>query len=72
MRISISRLLIKSASRVLAGHCRLTISAALTGLPCLIRHGVNLRGSTYGKEYALPFHSLWPCRTTFLNSLQGI
>jgi len=42
------RLLIKSASSVLAGHCRLTISAAFTDVPCLIRHGVNLRGSTYG------------------------
>jgi hypothetical protein len=37
----------KSASGVLAGHCRLTISAAFTNVPCLIRHGVNLRGSTY-------------------------
>ena len=37
----------KAASGVLAGHCRLTISAAFTSVPCLIRHGVNLRGSTY-------------------------
>jgi hypothetical protein len=37
----------KSASGVLARHSRLTISAAFTGVPCLIRHGVNLRGSTY-------------------------
>ncbi len=43
----ISRLLKKSASGVLAGHCRLTISAAFTNLPRLIRRGVNLRGSTY-------------------------
>jgi len=43
-----SRLLKKSASVVLARHRRLTISAAFTDVPCLIPHGVNLRGSTYG------------------------
>ena len=42
-----SRMLKKSASGVLAGHCRLTISAAFTSVPCFIQHGVNLRGSTY-------------------------
>ncbi|WHZ29272.1 MAG: hypothetical protein OJF51_004074 [Nitrospira sp.] len=42
----------KAASVVLAGHCRLTISAAFTNVPCLIRHGVNLRGSTYHRARA--------------------
>ena len=37
----------KSAGCVLAGHCRLTISAAFTGVPYLIRHGVDLRDSAY-------------------------
>jgi hypothetical protein len=37
----------KSASGVLAGHCRLTNSAAFTSVTLLIRRVVNLRGSTY-------------------------
>jgi hypothetical protein len=32
---------------VVARHSRLTISAAFTSVPRLIRRGVNLRGSTY-------------------------
>ncbi len=47
-----SRMRKKAASGVLAGYCRLTISAAFTGVPCLIRHGVNLRGSTYRRARA--------------------
>jgi hypothetical protein len=39
----IVRMLEKPSSGVLVGHCRLTISAAFTGVPCLIRHGVNLQ-----------------------------
>ena len=46
------RLLKKSASFVLAGHCRLTISAAFTNVLRLIRRGVNLRGSTYHRARA--------------------
>jgi hypothetical protein len=38
--------------RVLAGHCRLTILAAFTNVPRLIRRGVNLRGSTYHRVRA--------------------
>ncbi len=49
------------SSFVLAGHCRLTISPAFTSVPCLIWHGVNLRGSTYDKKYASPLRSLRPC-----------
>ena len=49
------RLLIKSASSVLAGHCRLTISAAFTSVPCLIRHGVNLRGQRTAWAYACSY-----------------
>src|SRR5688500_10394614 len=59
----------KPSSGVLAGHCRLTISAAFTDVPRFIQRGVNLRGSTYHrvraaksssgrvgeKEYAPPF-----------------
>jgi len=41
-------------SFVLARHSRLTISAAFTNMPRLIRRGVNLRGSTYGTEYVSP------------------
>ncbi|HEX6726124.1 MAG TPA: hypothetical protein VF078_02135, partial [Nitrospira sp.] len=40
------RMLPKSPSGAVAGHRRLTISAAFTGVPCLIRHGVNLKAST--------------------------
>jgi hypothetical protein len=32
----------------------------------------SLRGSTYSKEYASPLHSLRPCRTAFLNTLESI
>ena len=32
----------------------------------------ELRGSTYGKEYASPLRLLRPRRTAFLNSLQEI
>jgi hypothetical protein len=46
-RVLTSRLLVKSASGVLAGHGGLTISAAFTSLPRFIQRGVNLRGSTY-------------------------
>jgi hypothetical protein len=42
----------KSSSLVLAGHCRLTISAAFTSLPRFIQRGVNLRGSTYRRARA--------------------
>jgi hypothetical protein len=42
----------KSSSVVLAGHCRLTISAAFTSLPRFIQRGVNLRGSTYRRAWA--------------------
>jgi|GEM_PF-4020444 len=38
----------KAVSFVLAGHSRLTIAAPFTGVPCLIWHGMTLRGSTYG------------------------
>jgi hypothetical protein len=38
----------KSASFVLARHCRLTISAAFTNVTRIILRVVNLRGSTYG------------------------
>jgi hypothetical protein len=31
----------KPASVVLVGHCHLTISAAFTNVPGLIRHGVS-------------------------------
>ena len=77
------RLLIKSASSVLAGHCRLTISAAFTSMPSFIRHGVKPQRPTYslGKrlllqamggrvktEYASPLRVLRPCWTAFLNS----
>jgi hypothetical protein len=41
-----SRILKKSSSFVPTGHCRLTISAAFTDVPYLIRHGVNLSSST--------------------------
>jgi len=44
----------KSPRFVLAGHCRLTISAAFTSVPCLIRHGVKLKGSTYDKKVRFP------------------
>jgi hypothetical protein len=37
----------KSASFVLARHCRLTISAAFTHVTRFIQRVVNLRGSTY-------------------------
>lgn len=33
----------KPSGVVFAGHCRPTISAAFTGVPCLIRDGVNLK-----------------------------
>ena len=42
------------------GHCRLTVSVAFTDLPCLIRHGVNLRLSTYLSGYASDPRSLRP------------
>jgi hypothetical protein len=42
----------KPASGVLAGHCRLTISAASTSLPRFIQRGVNLRGSPYRRARA--------------------
>ncbi|WHZ26196.1 MAG: hypothetical protein OJF51_000991 [Nitrospira sp.] len=42
----------KSASCVLGGHCRLTISAAFTGVPRFIQRGVNLRDSTYRRARA--------------------
>jgi len=51
----------KPTSFVLARHSRLTVSAAFTNVPPLIRRGVNLRDSTYGKEYASSLHSLRPC-----------
>jgi hypothetical protein len=38
----------KSASFVLARHCRLTIAAAFTSVTRFIQRVVNLRGSTYG------------------------
>jgi hypothetical protein len=38
----------KPASLAFARHSRLTISAAFTNVPRLIRRDVNLRGSTYG------------------------
>jgi len=38
----------KSASGVLAGHCRLTISATFTSVTRVIQRVVNLRGSPYG------------------------
>jgi len=42
--------MLKNASSfVLAGHCRLTISAAFTNVTRFIQRLVNLRGSTYGK-----------------------
>ena len=71
-----SRMLKQSFIVVLTRHCRLTISAAFTSVPRLIRRGVNLIGSTYGlskrlftqamggrvkKVYALPLRSLRPC-----------
>ncbi len=43
----------KSASGVLARHCRLTVSAAFTNVTRFIQRVVNLRGSTYRTEYAL-------------------
>ncbi len=56
----------KSSSFVLARHSRLTISAAFTSMPCLIRHGVNLRGSTYRRvrlaSKTLGAHRLAPVR----------
>ena len=47
-----SRMLKKSASFVLARHCRLTISAAFTNVTRFIQRVVNLRGSStaMGKE----------------------
>ncbi|WHZ26728.1 MAG: hypothetical protein OJF51_001524 [Nitrospira sp.] len=42
----------KSTSGVLAGHRRLTISAAFTNVPRFIQRGVNLRGSTYHRARA--------------------
>jgi hypothetical protein len=39
----IVRMLQNLSSIVLARHRRLTISAAFTDVPCLIRHGVNLQ-----------------------------
>jgi len=42
----------KSASGVLARYSRLTISAAFTSVPRLIRRGVNLRDSTYRRDNA--------------------
>jgi hypothetical protein len=62
----------KIAGSVLAGHCRLTISAAFTYVPGLIRHGVNLRGSTYEVTYASPPRSLRSRRTVFLNILEPV
>ncbi|WHZ30356.1 MAG: hypothetical protein OJF51_005159 [Nitrospira sp.] len=47
-----SRMLKKSSSGVLAGHCRLSISAAFTSVPRFIQRGVNLRDSTYHRERA--------------------
>ena len=44
----LSRLLKNPSSFVLTRHRRLTISAAFTNVPRLIRRGVNFRGSTYG------------------------
>jgi hypothetical protein len=82
-----SRMLKKSPSGVLTGHCRLTVSAAFTGVPCLIRHGVNLRGSTYrlGKRlfiqamggrvktvYASPLRSLRPCSVKCVSWRAGV
>ncbi len=32
----------------------------------------SFRGSTYGKEYTSPLHSLRPCWTAFLNILRTI
>ena len=32
----------------------------------------SLRGSPYGRKYASPLRSLWPCWTAFLNSLRDI
>ena len=49
----------KLASFVLAGHCRLTISAAFTNVPRLIRRDVNLRGSTYHRVRAAKSSSGW-------------
>ena len=61
----------KSSSFVLAGHRRLTISAAFTNVPRLIRRGVNLRSSTYGKKYDSPPPLLRPRWKAFLNILHG-
>jgi hypothetical protein len=38
----------KSATGVLASHCRLTVSAAFTSVTRFIQRVVNLRGSPYG------------------------
>jgi hypothetical protein len=47
-----NRMLKKPASGVLAGHSRLTISAAFTNVPRFIQRGVNFRGSTYHRVRA--------------------
>ncbi len=52
-----------SASGVLAEHCRLTISAALTGVLCFIRHGVSLRSLSCRAEYASPLRH-WALTTS--------
>ncbi|CBK41274.1 protein of unknown function [Nitrospira defluvii] len=39
--------MIQSASGVLAGHCRLTVSAAFTNVTRVIPRVVNLTGSPY-------------------------
>jgi hypothetical protein len=62
------QLLKKSPSFVLAGHCRLTISAAFTNVTRLIRRVVNLRPSTYPRGYASALRSLRPCWIAFLSS----
>ena len=67
-----SRLLKKSASDVLARHCRLTVSAAFTDVPCRIRHDVNLRGSTYSLEYTLPLRTLGAHGTRPAHQLAGV
>ncbi len=59
----------KSASSVLARHCRLTVLAAFTNVTRFIQRVVNLRGSPYGTEYGEPLPSLRPRWTAFLNIL---
>jgi hypothetical protein len=77
----------KSASGVLARHCRLTLSAAFTNVTRFIQRVVNLRGSTYRKGTPRLLALLRPClgqgasltrrgwagkKVTFLRILQAI